>query len=485
MGRMKQKSLVLLATIAMVLLSHSVWASTISYHMGMSVEHNKTISWDLEGEDASEFRYIEGAYDVSAYDSATPVGSGSKAQITVDSNGEYTVFAEAQDGTRLCVVVPVTTIDNTAPDINLTTIEKDADGSTYTVHYTASDGFSVADTRMILGAHTRESFDSATPIGGGVLTGLTPGDYTIFAKDEAGNIASYPFSLEATESSQEWSSVSSEQWSEEWSYEYYGSDFHVQYQPLQTGVVEISKQDITDGKELPGAELRLIDKELGESVDEWISGNSPHYVKGLTPGRWYTLIETTSPRGYEIAESIDFQVRPDGSTTRIVMMDAPEENEERPGGPHEKTDVVEISKRDITTGNELPGAKLEIVNKETGEVFETWISESTPHYVRGLSRGIWYTLIETTAPNGYEVAESVDFRVNENGTVTHVIMYDSPEKPGATPQGNAPAARTKPKEEGVKRHPQTGGFDGRALFILTAVIMMLLGIVGLAFLKRE
>ena len=481
---LNRKAALLIAAGAVLFLPRTVWASSITYHMTSTVEHDKEISWSLEGEEAEEFRYLDGAYDVSAYDSATAVGSGSGTSITVDSNGEYTVFALAKDGTRVSAVVPVTTIDNTGPDINLTSIERNKDGVTYTVHYTASDGFSVADTRIISGSKTKDAFASATPIGGGILTDLEPGEYTIFAEDEAGNISSYPFSLRATESSSEWSSESVSEWSSEWSYEYYGSDFHVEYMPLQTGVAEISKQDITTGKELPGAKLELLDKELGEAVDEWTSGNTPHYVKGLTPGRWYTLKETTAPQGYEVSESIDFQVKADGTTTRIVMMDAPEEKPDGPGGPNEKPSVVEISKKDITNGNELPGAQLEIVNKETGESFEKWTSGTTPHYVRGLTKGIWYTLIETTAPDGFEKAESVDFKVNENGTTTHVIMYDSPKGPVVMPAGNAPAAITKPKEEGVKRHPQTGGFDERAMLLLAGIAMVCIASLGVYLSKK-
>ena len=54
------------------------------------------------------------------------------------------------------------------------------------------------------------------------------------------------------------------------------------------------------------------------------------------------------------------------------------------------------------------------------------ISSDTPHKVRGLQDGT-YTLTEITAPNGYDIAETITFTVKD-GTVEGgtVIMYDQP-----------------------------------------------------------
>ena len=100
-----------------------------------------------------------------------------------------------------------------------------------------------------------------------------------------------------------------------------------------------------------------------------------------------------------------------------------------PSEPEEKQDFT-ISKRDITTGKELPGAKLTLTNSDDS-IVETWISGSKPHEIKNLADGE-YTLTEVTAPDGYEVAESITFTV-ENGTVTGggIVMYDTPTK--ATP----------------------------------------------------
>ena len=188
----------------------------------------------------------------------------------------------------------------------------------------------------------------------------------------------------------------------------------------------ISKRDITNGKELAGAELTLTDED-GEEIDSWVSTKTPHEIKNLPDGE-YTLTEVTAPDGYEVAESITFTVE-NGTITggSVVMYDTP--TKATPSEPEEKQDFT-ISKRDITTGKELPGAKLTLTDSDDS-IVETWISGSKPHQIKNLADGE-YTLTEVTAPDGYEVAESITFTV-ENGTVKggSIVMYDTPIK--ATP----------------------------------------------------
>lgn len=89
-----------------------------------------------------------------------------------------------------------------------------------------------------------------------------------------------------------------------------------------TTKVQISKQDITNGKELPGAKLQVIDSN-GDVVEEWTSTNTPHYIEGkLIAGETYTLVEKSSPDGYLIAEAVTFSVSLDGSVDKVVMKDA-------------------------------------------------------------------------------------------------------------------------------------------------------------------
>lgn len=85
---------------------------------------------------------------------------------------------------------------------------------------------------------------------------------------------------------------------------------------------EISKRDITNDKELPGAELTISALD-GTEVERWISGDAPHSITGLMVGKTYRLTEVSAPNGFKMAESILFTVENTGEVQRVVMYDAP------------------------------------------------------------------------------------------------------------------------------------------------------------------
>ena len=186
--------------------------------------------------------------------------------------------------------------------------------------------------------------------------------------------------------------------------------------------VEVSKVDVY-GEELIGADMQLENAD-GEIIDEWISDGTNHIVTELPAGD-YTLKEIAAPDGYVIATDIEFEVFVDG-TIKIRNVDSTAISED--GNPLivmvDDTTKVKISKRDITTDKELPGATLQIID-EDGNVVEEWVSADEAHLVEGkLIAGKEYTLREIIAPDGYEIANEIKFTVNADGTVTEVIMYD-------------------------------------------------------------
>ena len=186
--------------------------------------------------------------------------------------------------------------------------------------------------------------------------------------------------------------------------------------------VEISKRDIY-GNELKGAKMQIIDSE-GNIVDEWTSDGTDHIVTELPAGD-YTLKEIAAPDGYVIANDIRFTVDVYGNVT-VENVDSTAVSDN--GYPLivmvDDTTKVRISKRDITTGEELPGATLQIID-ENGNVVEEWVSTDEAHFIEGkLIAGKEYTLRETIAPDGYEIANEIKFTVNADGSVTEVVMYD-------------------------------------------------------------
>ena len=172
-------------------------------------------------------------------------------------------------------------------------------------------------------------------------------------------------------------------------------------------VVEISKEDIS-GKEIEGAKLQVLDKD-GNVIDEWISEKEAHKVKGLKENETYILHEEIAVGNYVKASDIEFTVSEDKKTQQIVMIDK----------------LVEITKTDLTTGEELEGAELEVIDEEEN-VIDKWTSTKEPHQVKGLEEGKTYTLKETTAPYGYEITEEIEFTVTTDKETQKVEMKDMP-----------------------------------------------------------
>ena len=184
--------------------------------------------------------------------------------------------------------------------------------------------------------------------------------------------------------------------------------------------VDISKQDITNGKELPGAKLEIRDAD-GNLVEGWTSGKTKHTVRGLELEKEYTLTEKRAPDGYAEAESIVFKLVQEGNEqsnivyvksgddwvklddATVIMQDAP---------------VLDIDKTDIA-GNLLPGATLTIHDAD-GEAIDTWVTDYKTHHVpisddflklSDDNKEYIYTLTEDAAPAGFEIAESVQFKL--------------------------------------------------------------------------
>lgn len=198
--------------------------------------------------------------------------------------------------------------------------------------------------------------------------------------------------------------------------------------------VDISKQDITNGKELPDAKLEIRDAD-GNLVEGWTSGKVPHTVRGLKLEKEYTLTEKRAPDGYAEAESIVFKLVQNGTEqvnevyvksdddwaklddATVIMQDAP---------------VLDIDKTDIA-GNLLPGATLTI-RDANDEVVDTWTTDYKTHRVPILddflklsdgNKEYIYTLTEDAAPAGFEIAESVQFKLESVDDVISLFVREN------------------------------------------------------------
>ena len=163
-----------------------------------------------------------------------------------------------------------------------------------------------------------------------------------------------------------------------------------------TGEVLVKADDLVD---------TAVTDENGKAVFEADLPLGLYYVK-----------EVESPAGYLLDETVydvDFSYTQEMAATPTV-----EKQLEMKDTPI----IVEVSKTDITTGKELPGATLEIIDSD-GEVYASWKTDGKPYRLEAVPAGK-YTLRETAAPYGYLIANEVDFTVEETGEIQKVAMTD-------------------------------------------------------------
>ena len=192
------------------------------------------------------------------------------------------------------------------------------------------------------------------------------------------------------------------------------------------------------------------DQETDEGTDEgqdvansglrWVSSNTPATVYGLEAGN-YCLQEELPPSGFKVSPTIvKFTMTESGEVTNVSNDLYDEENKILI--VNDEYTSFSISKADMATTKEIPGAELKIcaaakndkgeyepVTTESGEVGKCeadyladgtqaiWTSGTEPHQVVGLPAGAYY-LVETTAPNGYVKAESILFILTDDGKLT-------------------------------------------------------------------
>ena len=187
---------------------------------------------------------------------------------------------------------------------------------------------------------------------------------------------------------------------------------------LDPTVVKISKVDITNGKELPGATL-VIKNSKGEIVEKWVSTNEPKLIDTLPVGK-YTLEETIAPEGYVLStETINFEVKKDGKIITKVMENKPVEVKES---------IVKIIKFDVNDEDKrLEGATLVVKDSQGNEIDRYTTKENGVWTITGLKEGK-YTVEEIEAPKGYKKLENpITFEVVNGDEIIEVLVPNTPE----------------------------------------------------------
>lgn len=176
--------------------------------------------------------------------------------------------------------------------------------------------------------------------------------------------------------------------------------------------INISKTDVTQSKEVPGATLVVKDKS-GKEIASWVSTTEPRRIT-LVPGE-YTLTETLAPEGYKLSKTtIHFYIDEKGglyiknesgnyvTVNKVVMI-------------NELIDTISVAKKDSKTGELVSGAKL-VIKNESGNVVNEFTTTGAV-YQLSLPAGK-YTLSEVEAPVGYVLSKEVlSFELLEDGTL--------------------------------------------------------------------
>ena len=215
---------------------------------------------------------------------------------------------------------------------------------------------------------------------------------------------------------------------------YEGQDTPVVEQEVTVGderqkvAITVEKQDAENGAVVAGAVFGIYNKE-DITADGKVIVEADTLLQEMTsdekgqagctldlPLGSYYVKELKAPAGFVSSnEVLSFDASYQGQDVETVVLKAVKKNQPT---------TVEITKSDITTGTELDGASLKVLDKD-GNVVDEWTSvKDAPHVIKRLVAGETYTLREEFAPYGYLKATDITFTVEDNGDVQKVEMKD-------------------------------------------------------------
>ena len=215
--------------------------------------------------------------------------------------------------------------------------------------------------------------------------------------------------------------------------------------PIQA---EIEKIDAKTEKSLPGATLQLIDADK-KVVDEWTTDGKPHSLYAIAKGT-YTLHEKEVPDGYVCAEDMEIEIKETADTQRFVMKDDPIQ--------------AGIEKIDYDNGDSLPGATLQLIDKDENIVDE-WTTDGKPHSLYAIAKGT-YTLHEKEVPNGYVRAKDMEIEIIETADMQQFVMKDKRVGGIVTSMTKPTPEKETPGTINTKMHLKTGDTNNVLLWLL-------------------
>ena len=398
-----------------------------------------TVSGVLMDKATGEPLLVDGA-EVTAEVEFTPESADGTVELT------YTLDASALAGTTIVVFETLYSdgVEIAAhADINdeAQTITIEPRGGLL-IQKTSEDGVLAGFTFLVEGEGYSETF---TTDGAGTIyiEDLAPGEYTI-TEQESDLTARYeiPTGQTVTVTAEEATTV-----------EFYNQLLRGKIAGHKTGAEQAPLKGVTFG--LFDAEVTEFTVENALAITETDSDGEFSFE---APYGDYQVKELETVPGYvTLKESINVEL----GKTDVDLEDI----------ANSQT-VVHFSKVDKETGEELPGAVLELYAPD-GSLLDTWETTDIPHVIPGLPVGEGYILREVTAPEGFEVAEDVTFNVEDTTEIQTITMED--EK--TTDQPEEPVTPDEPEEpdEPTPDIPQTGG-SRAVIWVSGLLILALLGL---------
>ena len=213
-----------------------------------------------------------------------------------------------------------------------------------------------------------------------------------------------------------------------------GTKIYTEKKDLKLTVYDMPKFCVqkvdAEGNALEGAVLEIATQEDdGFTPIRFTTTKDKYYPQGLKADVTYVLSEITPPQGYSVAEPVSFVLKADGS----VCIDGVTATDGRQVTMVDKAVTVYVAKKDLSTRKSLKGAKLAIKN-EAGETLYSFVSEKEKTTIPGSIFTVqadqnyaYYSLCELEAPEGYGLAESVDFAINRSGQL-YLVETDGADK---------------------------------------------------------
>lgn len=402
-------------------------------YSGLNPGQTYTVSGILMDKGTGEALLVDGA-EVTAETEFTPEAASGTVELT------YTLDASALAGTTI-VVFETLYSDGVEIAIHADINDEDqtiiiAPKGGLLIQKTSEDGVLEGFTFLVESENYSETFttDGAGKI---YIQDLVPGEYTV-TEQESDLTARYeiPAGQTITVTADEATTV-----------EFYNQLLRGKITGHKTGAEQAPLEGVTFG---------LFDAETTEFTEETALATSITDESGEftfeAPYGDYQVAELETVPGYvTMKETIAVEV----NKTDVDLEDI----------ANSQT-VVHFSKVDKETGEELPGAVLELYSTD-GSLLDTWETTDIPHAIPGLPVGEGYVLREVSAPDGYEVSEDITFEVTDITEIQTITMEDEP-----TPEEPDEPEKPEEPEEATPEIPQTG--ESPAVFWIGGLLILAL-----------